>query len=74
MCWLVISIVSLRCRIIDRTAHTSPSGRNAARSNPTECRNCSHWHSCQSVRRPGTFFMPRASTKQGFTPRRSNTS
>jgi hypothetical protein len=58
----------------DRTAHTSPSGRNAARSNHTECRNCIHWHSCQSVRRPGTFFIPWASTKQGFSPCCSSTS
>ena len=27
----------------------------------------SHWHSCQSVRRPGTFFMCRAFTKHGVT-------
>jgi hypothetical protein len=33
------------------------------------CRNCNHWHSCQSVRRPGTFFMWRAFTKQGRMPR-----
>jgi hypothetical protein len=46
----------------------SCSGRNEARSNPTECKNCSHWHSCQSVRRPGTFFMWRAFTKQGRIP------
>ena len=44
-------------------------GRKAARSNPTECRNCNHWHSCQSVRRPGTFFLGRAFTKQGGMPR-----
>jgi hypothetical protein len=51
-----------------RTAQTSCPGRNAARRNPTECRNCNHWHSCQSVRRPGTFFMWRAFTKQGRMP------
>src|SRR6516162_1721260 len=49
-------------------------GRNAARSKPTECRNCNHWHSCQSVRRPGTFFMWRAFTKQGRMPRCSRIS
>jgi len=49
-------------------------GRNAARSNPTECRNCNHWHSCQSVRRPGTFFIWRAFTKQGRMPRCSRIS
>jgi len=38
------------------------------------CRYCSHWHSCQSVRRPGTFFMCRASTNRGFNPRRSRIS
>jgi len=57
-----------------RTAQTSCPGRNAARSNPTECRNCNHWHSCQSVRRPGTFFMWRAFTKQGRMPRCSRIS
>ena len=57
-----------------RTAQTSCPGRNAARSNPTECKNCNHWHSCQSVRRPGTFFMWRAFTKQGRMPRCSRIS
>jgi hypothetical protein len=33
-----------------------PLRTNADRSSPTEWRNCSHWHSCQSVRRPGTFL------------------
>jgi hypothetical protein len=49
-------------------------GRNAARNNPTECKNCNHWQSCQSVRRPGTFFMWRAFTKQGRMPRCSRIS
>jgi len=61
-------------RSMVRTAQTSCPGRNAARSNPTECRNCNHWHSCQSVRRPGTFFMWRAFTKQGRMPRCSRIS
>jgi hypothetical protein len=42
MCWAAICTRSVRWRISERTATTSPSGRNAALSNPTECRNCSH--------------------------------
>ena len=33
-----------------------------------------HWHWCQSVLRPGTFFMFRAFTRQGVIPCRSSTS
>ena len=73
-CWLAAATNSLRCRSRLRTAQTSCPGRNAARNNPTECRNCNHWHSCQSVRRPGTFFMWRAFTKQGRMPRCSRIS
>src|SRR5258707_15156202 len=72
-CWLAAETNSFRCRSTVRTAQTSCPGRNAARSNPTECRNCNHWHSCQSVRRPGTFFMW-AFTKQGRMPRCSRIS
>src|SRR5215469_15383642 len=73
-CWLAAATNSLRCRNMVRTAQTSCPGRNAARSNPTECRYCNHWHSCQSVRCPGTFFMWRAFTKQGRMPRCSRIS
>jgi len=48
---------SFPCRSKVRTGQMSCPGRNVARSNPTERKNCNHWHSCQSVRRPGTFFM-----------------
>jgi hypothetical protein len=47
-----------------RPAQTSCPGRNAARSNPTECRNCNHWHSCQSVV---------ANTRTGFSSRPGGT-
>src|SRR5215470_20362442 len=57
-----------------RTAHTSASGRKAERSNPTECRYCNHWHSCQSVRFPGTLRMCRAFTRHGLSPCASRTS
>jgi hypothetical protein len=73
-CWLAAETNSFRCRSTVRTAQMSCPGRNAARSNPTECRNCNHWHSCQSVRRPGTFFIWRAFTKQGRMPRCSRIS
>src|SRR6266478_6564469 len=73
-CWLAAETNSFRCLSTVRTAQMSCPGRNAARSNPTECRNCNHWHSCQSVRRPGTFFMWRAFTKQGRMPRCSRIS
>jgi hypothetical protein len=73
-CWLAAETNSFRCRSRVRTAQMSCPGRNAARSNPTECKNCNHWHSCQSVRRPGTFFMWRAFTKQGRMPRCSRIS
>ena len=68
-CWLAAETNSFRCRSTVRTAQMSCPDRNAARSNPTERRNCNHWHSSQSVRRPGTFFMWRAFTKQGRMPR-----
>ena len=67
-CWLAAETNSFRCLSTVRTAQMSCPGRKAARSNPTECRNCNHWQSCQSVRRPGTFFMWRAFTKQGRMP------
>jgi hypothetical protein len=73
-CWLAAETNPFRCRSRVRTAQMSCPGRNAARSNPTECKNCNHWHSCQSVRRPGTFFMWRAFTKQGRMPRCSRIS
>src|SRR5205809_6412859 len=67
-CWTAICTSSPRCRMTARTAHTSALGRKAERNNPTECRYCSHWHSCQSVRRPGTFFMWRALVRHGRIP------
>src|SRR5579864_9356097 len=67
-CWLDICTSSWRWRMMVRSAVISASGRKAPRSSPTECKYCSHWHSCQSVRRPGTFFMCRAFTKQAFRP------
>ena len=35
---------------------------------------CSHWQSCTSLLRPGTYFICRASTSQTFSPRCSSTS
>jgi hypothetical protein len=35
---------------------------------------CSHWQSCTSLLRPGTYFTCRASTRHTFKPRLSNTS
>src|SRR5579863_107170 len=62
-----------RCRNSDRTAQTSCSGRYDARKSPTECKNCNHWQSDTSVRRPGTFFTWRALTRHTSKPRSSKT-
>ena len=50
-------------------AESRPAPR---RQRPTECKYGIHWHLCTSVQRPGTFFIWRASTQQGFTAYRSS--
>ncbi len=45
-----------------------------ARSSPRLISFCSHWQSCTSLLRPGTYFICRASTNQTFSPCCSSTS
>ncbi len=63
-----------RWRATARTTQTSPTGRQAARRNPRLINFCSHWQSCTSLLRPGTYFICLASTSQTFRPRCSSTS
>jgi hypothetical protein len=68
-----VSSVS-RWRATARSTHTSALGRQAARSSPRLMSFCSHWQSCTSLLRPGTYFNCRASTSQTFSPCCSSTS
>ena len=47
---------ALRWRTTARTTHNPSSGRQAARRNPRRMSFCSHWQSCMSLLRPGTYF------------------
>jgi len=72
---LVCSATSTsRWRATARTTQTSAAGRQAARSSPRLMSFCSHWQSCTSLLRPGTYFNCRASTSHTFNPCCSSTS